>query len=117
MARGNLRRYHHYPQKPYLADDISAKFLRGFHRRRRRVPRYAVAATGNGHGDDYLVQDYELGVLTAAKAMAMTVVDLLADGAQRANQVIAGYDAPLSIEKYLSLMRSMYKEETFTEGK
>ena len=74
---------------------------------------YAVAATGNGHGDDYVVQDYELGVLTAAKAMAMTVVDLLADGAHRANQITADYDAPLSTQEYLSLMRGMYKEETF----
>ena len=77
---------------------------------------YAVAATGNGHGDDYVVQDYELGVLTAAKAMAMTVVDLLADGAQRANQITADFDAPLSTQEYLSLMRGMYKEETFAEA-
>ena len=43
---------------------------------------YVVAATGNGHGIDYVVQDYELGVLTGAKAMAMTVIDLLFDGAK-----------------------------------
>ena len=78
---------------------------------------YAVAATGNGHGNDYVVQDYELGVLTAAKAMSMTVVDLLADGAPRATQITASYDAPLDKAEYLSLMRTMYKEETFTEGK
>ena len=38
---------------------------------------YVEAATGNGHGIDYLVNDYNLGVLTGAKAMAMTVIDLL----------------------------------------
>ena len=76
---------------------------------------YVVAATGNGHGSDYIVQDYELGVLTGAKAMAMTVIDLLADGAQRAGQIKASYQAPMTKQKYLSLMRSMLKEETFTE--
>ena len=30
---------------------------------------YVVAATGRGHGEDYVVQDYNLAVLTGAKAM------------------------------------------------
>ena len=51
MARGNLRRYHHYPRKPYLAEDISAKFLRGFHRRRRRISRFAIVINGGGFTD------------------------------------------------------------------
>jgi metal-dependent amidase/aminoacylase/carboxypeptidase family protein len=33
---------------------------------------YVVAASDTGHGCDYLIQDYALGVLTAAKAMVMT---------------------------------------------
>ncbi len=76
---------------------------------------YVVAATGNGHGDDYLVQDYGLGVITAAKAMAMTVVDLLADGARKAMEAKSRYRAPMTKREYLSLMRSMFKEETYTE--
>src|SRR5215475_8922418 len=76
---------------------------------------YAVAATGTGHGSDYLVQDYELGVLTAAKAMAMTVVDLLANGAHHARTIKADYPAPLNKAQYLSLMRSMFEEASYTE--
>ena len=76
---------------------------------------YVAAATGNSHGNDYLVQDYELGVLTAAKAMAMTVVDLLADGGKRAAEIKGDYRAPLTKQSYLSLMRGMQQEETFTE--
>jgi amidohydrolase len=76
---------------------------------------YVAAATGNSHGNDYLVQDYELGVLTAAKAMAMTVVDLLADGGKRAAEIKDDYKAPLTKQGYLSLMRGMQQEETFTE--
>jgi amidohydrolase len=76
---------------------------------------YVVAATGTGHGIDYVVQDYELGVLTGAKAMAMTVIDLLADGARHAREITANYQAPLTKDQYLSLMRSMFKEASYTE--
>jgi hypothetical protein len=47
--------------------------------------------------------------------MAMTVVDLLADGARKAKEVCAEYDAPLTKDSYLKLMRSMYHEATYTE--
>ena len=76
---------------------------------------YVVAATGTGHGSDYVVQDYELGVLTGAKAMAMTVIDLLADGARQAKRLKADHKAPMAKEEYLSLMRSLLKEETYSE--
>ena len=76
---------------------------------------YVVAATGNGHGIDYVVQDYELGVLTGAKAMAMTVIDLLFDGAKNARRIAGEYRAPLAKESYLSLMRSMLNESSHTE--
>ena len=76
---------------------------------------YVVAASGAGHGCDYLIQDYELGVLTAAKAMAMTVIDLLADGARHARAIKANYQAALTKAQYLSLMRSMFEEASYTE--
>jgi metal-dependent amidase/aminoacylase/carboxypeptidase family protein len=76
---------------------------------------YVGAATGNAHGADYLVEDYDLGVLVAAKAMATTVVDLLADNARVAREIMTGYKPPLTKKEYLSLLRDMYREETFTE--
>ncbi|MCI0790679.1 MAG: amidohydrolase [Chloroflexi bacterium] len=76
---------------------------------------YVVAAEGNGHGDDYLVTDYELGVVTGAKAMVMTVIDLLSDDARLARQVKAEYDAPMTKEQYLSLMRGMFHEGSYTK--
>lgn len=76
---------------------------------------YVVAATGTGHGNDYLIQDYELAVLTAAKAMAMTVIDLLADGARPAASIKANYQPQLDKAQYLSLMRSMFEEVSYTE--
>lgn len=76
---------------------------------------YVVAASGRSHGDDYLVQDYDLGVVASGKAMAMTVVDLLADGAAKATQVLGGFKPPLTRSGYLELMRSMVREETYAE--
>jgi hypothetical protein len=47
--------------------------------------------------------------------MAMTVIDLLADGANQAKTIKANYQAPLTKSQYLSLMRSMFEEATYTE--
>ena len=76
---------------------------------------YVVAATGRGHGEDYVVQDYDLAVLTGAKAMAMTVIDLLANGAERARDIVATYHPPMTKQTYLSFMRGLLTEATYTE--
>jgi hypothetical protein len=76
---------------------------------------YVVAASGTGHGADYLIEDYDLAILTGAKAMAMTVIDLLTNDAQHAKTIKAGHPAPLTKDQYLSLMRSMFEEASYTE--
>jgi metal-dependent amidase/aminoacylase/carboxypeptidase family protein len=76
---------------------------------------YVVAATGRGHGEDYVVQDYELAVVTGAKAMAMTVIDLLAQGAARTKDIVAKYHAPMTKQTYVSFMRGLLTEATYTE--
>ena len=62
-----------------------------------------------------MIEDYELAVLTGAKAMAMTVVDLLTEGASNASKIVSENEPPLTKSSYLSLLRSMTKEETFKE--
>ena len=74
---------------------------------------YVGGATGLGHGADYVVQDYQLAVLTAAKSMAAMVVDLLADGAQLAGQVVAEHRPEMTRQEYLKFMRSLASEQTF----
>ena len=76
---------------------------------------YVVAASGNAHGADYVIEDYETAVLTAGKAMAMTVIDLLADGAAKALHIKHSYRAPMSKAEYLSTIRSVTSEETYEE--
>jgi hypothetical protein len=50
-----------------------------------------------------------------AKAMAMTVVDLLSEGASNASKIVSENEPPLTKLSYLSLLRSMTKEESFKE--
>lgn len=76
---------------------------------------YAASATGKAHGNDYVVQDYDLAVTTAGKAMAMTIVDLLFDGARQANRIKKNFKASMSRQDYLRWIRSIYSEETYTE--
>lgn len=74
---------------------------------------YVGGATGLGHGADYVVQDYQLAVITAAKAMAATVVDLLGDGASAGNKVVAEHRPEMTRSEYLKFMRSLASEQTF----
>ena len=74
---------------------------------------HAAGATGNAHGDDFLIEDYEMAVLNPARIMAMTVIDLLADGAIRGNEVIAKHKPRLSKQEYLDLLDSLRKEEEY----
>ena len=74
---------------------------------------YVGGATGLGHGANYVVQDYNLAVISAAKAMAGTVVDLMGDGADAAGRIIAGHRPEMSRQEYLRFMRNLAKEETF----
>ena len=77
---------------------------------------YTGGATGTGHGVDFRVTDHEQAVIRPAKAMAMTVIDLLADGAPKARQVVAESPPRMSTEQYLRLQNSRLTEELY-EGR
>ena len=74
---------------------------------------YVGGATGLGHGADYVIRDYSLAVITAAKALATTAVDLLADGASQGRNVLSRHQPEMSRDEYLKFMRNLAKEETF----
>ena len=74
---------------------------------------YVGGATGIGHGADYVVQDYALAVITAAKALAHTAIDLLADGATVGSGIVSGHRPEMTRAEYLKFMRGLAKEETF----
>ena len=74
---------------------------------------YTGAAMGTGHSSNYLVNDYEQAVIRPAKAMAMTVIDLLADGARRAREVLAHSRPRLTKDEYLKLQERRLTEEVY----
>ena len=74
---------------------------------------YVGGATGIGHGADYVVQDYGLAVLTAAKALAATAIDLLADGAAAGGGIVGRHRPEMTRQEYLKFMRGLAKEEKF----
>jgi amidohydrolase len=75
----------------------------------------AGGATGRGHSEDYLVEDYHKAVIDPAKAMAMTIVDLLSDGAATATSVLGSFRPAMTKEKYLQTMRALFTTTTYTE--
>ena len=77
---------------------------------------YAGGTVGNGHGVDYLVDDYEKAVVNPAKLMAMAVIDLLSNDAARAKEVIAESRPPMTKKQYLKLQESRLTEELY-DGK
>jgi len=75
----------------------------------------ANATSGNGHGIDYLVDNYDLAVIKAGKAMGMTVIDLLADDGSKGRKIAGAFKAPMTISEYLSRMRCFRSDVTFEE--
>jgi len=74
---------------------------------------YVHSATGQNHGVDFVITDYPLAVVTAAKAMAALVVDTLCNGAQKGKEIIKKDKPKLTIPEYVKLTRGFYSEETF----
>ena len=74
---------------------------------------FAGGATGISHGNDYLIEDYQLAVINPAKAMAMTVIDLLADGAAKGKEVLARSKPLMTKQEYLTSMEELLTEEEY----
>jgi len=77
---------------------------------------YTKAATGTGHGTDYVIQDYEQAVINPAKAMAMSVIDLLYGDAEKGKEIISKSQPNMTKEQYLTLQDQRLSEEVY-EGR
>jgi metal-dependent amidase/aminoacylase/carboxypeptidase family protein len=61
---------------------------------------------GSFHTASHMVVDEEQAYIVPAKAMAMTVVDLLANGAREARAILAGFQPKMTKFQYLDYLRS-----------
>ncbi|MDA0232618.1 MAG: amidohydrolase [Chloroflexi bacterium] len=74
---------------------------------------YTSAATGTGHGPDYLIADYDLAVVAPAKIMSGTVIDLLSNDAAEARRVLANYRPLMSLPEYLATQADRFSTELY----
>ncbi|MDR2631242.1 MAG: M20/M25/M40 family metallo-hydrolase [Spirochaetaceae bacterium] len=72
---------------------------------------YIGGVTGALHGRDFAVTDFAAACLLPAKALALSVVDLLADGAGAAKKIIADHKPLLTADEYVAKMSLYFKEE------
>jgi amidohydrolase len=76
---------------------------------------YTAAAVGTGHGTDYVVNDYDLGVVVPAKIMTATLIDLLSDGAATAKRAINGHKPAVTREKYAEFQESRFSTRLYRD--
>lgn len=76
---------------------------------------YAGGAVGTGHGADYTIVDVDNAVINAAKAMAMSTIDLLADGAAEAKRVQRSFSPRFSKDAYLDVVRKLAYEREYAD--
>jgi len=74
---------------------------------------YMGGARGTGHGADWEIVDKPLAYLGPAKALAAMVVDMLADGAAGAREVVAKATPPMTRERFLTFQRSLARREVY----
>ena len=64
---------------------------------------------GRGHARDYAMVDPEMAYVVPAKIMAMTVIDLLHDGAKAGEQVKAEFKPRMSKDEYLAMWEKLLR--------
>ena len=67
----------------------------------------------SSHSKSYLITDYDVAVINPAKIMAMSVIDLLYDGAKQAKEVKQAHKAAMSRSAYLRFQRDQAKSLRF----
>jgi amidohydrolase len=66
-------------------------------------------AEGTGHSENYQIVEPDLAYIVGAKAMAMTVIDLLFDGAKTALEIKSSFKPTYTKESYLKMWEDLLK--------
>jgi amidohydrolase len=72
---------------------------------------YIGGATGRGHSEDYIITDPELAYIVPAKALALTAVDLLYDGAREAKRIKSEFTPRFTKETYLKMWQDLVDQK------
>lgn len=73
--------------------------------------------TGQAHGNNYLVEDWDIAVIVSAKAIAMMVIDLMYGDAAGAKEVVARARPEMTRDQYLAFQRQQGQEIDFDGAK
>jgi len=76
---------------------------------------HAAGVVGHPHSSDFRVVDPDRAYIMPAEAVAMTVIDLLADGARKAVSIRDNYRAAMTRAEYVEYARSMFRRTVFPE--
>ncbi len=71
---------------------------------------YVGGVAGTAHTRDFTVVDPDMAYIVPAMIMAMTVIDLLADDAAAAEEIVAGFKPEMTKEGYLRFMENLRKK-------
>ena len=74
---------------------------------------YVGGFSGAGHGVDWAIADQYLAYVLPAKLMAMTVIDLLSNGAALAKEILERDKPRMTKDEYLAFMRRVARKEDF----
>ncbi|MDP6183069.1 MAG: amidohydrolase [Gammaproteobacteria bacterium] len=75
---------------------------------------YMGGMSGTGHSADWKIEDEHLAYVVPGVAMAMTAVDLLANGAEAAIRIIDEFEPRMSRSEYLKYQRDMFRTELYS---
>jgi amidohydrolase len=77
---------------------------------------FAGGARGVHHGPEFRLYDEELAILNPAKVMAMSAIDLLADGAARGGEILRRYTPRMTRDEYLAYLRRTFNSRVYDES-
>ena len=72
-----------------------------------------TGARGIVHGKDWHIADQDDGYLAPAKTMAMMAVELLADDARQARQVLESHTPAMSKSQYLQQQQEIFRTDVY----
>ena len=72
---------------------------------------YMGGVEGSGHSKNYVITDEVLANVEGAKAMAMTVIDLLVDGAEKGKEVVDNFEPIYDTAGYLKMWEDFFSVE------
>ncbi|MFC1877580.1 amidohydrolase [Thermodesulfobacteriota bacterium] len=70
-------------------------------------------ATGDFHSQNWRISDKELAYLDPAKALSLTVIDLLWKDAEKARSILANYVPAMTKEEYLAYQDNLFRTEHY----